>query len=154
MIIFLFLCTLIVHLLIWFWDPRTSPPIWMHILIAILHPTLGNTKNVPQHTMSDTCACKKLVSNPIHVGTSYHKNAHGVIITKKFEHSSCRSFESKPTLREKRGLRWRRKPPFPCSITVLCAFKAHRCHSKFSNWSFACWTSLPIIKDFSKASAY
>jgi len=104
--------------------------------------------------MNDSCVCKKLVSNPIHVGTSYHINAHGMIITKKFEHCSCRSFESKPTLRKKRGLRWKRKPPFPCLITLLCASKAHHCHFKFSNLFLACWISLSIIKYFSKASVY
>ncbi len=50
-----------------------------------------------------------------------------------FNSSSSWLFESKPFSKEKKGLKWTRKHFFPCSIDMLCVFKAHGCNSKQSN---------------------
>ncbi len=71
-------------------------------------------------------------------GNFLPQNAQGVIIMERIDHSSPRSLESNPIPKEKKSFRWTRKPLFPYSIALLCAFKAHHCHSKLSNLSLAC----------------
>ncbi len=41
---------LTVHLFLWFWNPKTLPPIWMHLLIVILHQTFGGNRKMCHNT--------------------------------------------------------------------------------------------------------
>ncbi len=152
---FALLCTKNITLFIRLYNPRTFPLVWMHLLMTTLHQTFhGNRKSAA--TNQEWYMCMQVAKQHSHVGGNFPpQNAHIMTFIEwtPYSSSNCSS-KFKPISRERRGLGLTRKPPFPCSIALMCASNAHDCCSKFSKCSFICLTFLSIVVDFPKSSMY